>query len=243
MVTGAGRALGASLAFALAENNCRPILAGRNLEALERVSDSIDDNFGLRPCIVHVDLADATSIAVAVQKVQAEHDTIDILINNGATWLETSDGGYLAQDVLSSVNSAISGTFILTQGLLPNLRRSSRPDIVTIGSVSGLPNAALQTVSVPFYAAKRGQAGLAEGFAQMMAGTPIRSIVVHPPYLDDVAPCTPEWDLVPLREKGQRATNRDICEAVLFAIGRPRHITLSVTVDADDGGLHPAYRR
>jgi NAD(P)-dependent dehydrogenase (short-subunit alcohol dehydrogenase family) len=71
---------------------------------------------------------------------------------------------------------------------------SSRPDIVTIGSIRGLPGSAIQTGSLPFYAAKRAQAALAEGFAQMLAGTPVRSLVVHPPYLDDVEPGAEAWE-------------------------------------------------
>jgi hypothetical protein len=38
------------------------------------------------------------------------------------------------------------------------------------------------------------------------------------------------------RLKGERATNRDIVEAVLFAVTRPRHVSLSIAVDADEGG-------
>ena len=48
---------------------------------------------------------------------------------------------YSAEEVLGVVNAAVSGTFLLTQALLPTLRRSSCPDIVTIGSISGLSQA------------------------------------------------------------------------------------------------------
>ncbi|WP_274534024.1 MULTISPECIES: hypothetical protein [unclassified Ensifer] len=128
----------------------------------------------------------------------------------------------------------------MTQGLLPLLSHSPRPDIVTIGSISGLPNAALQTASVPFYAAKRAHAALADGLRQKLAGTPVRSIVVHPPYLEDISPLEAAWEDASERRKGEAATNRDIAEAVLFALTRPRHVTLSITVDADEGGLFPA---
>ncbi len=111
---------------------------------------------------------------------------------------------------------------------------------MTIGSISGLPNTALQSVSVPFYAAKRGQAALADGFRQSFAGTKIRSIAVHPPYLDDISPDQDDWQQAAERQKGERGTNRDVVEAVLFAVTRPRHVTLNITIDADDGGLYPA---
>ncbi len=243
LVTGAGRGLGAALARALAEQGCTPILCGRDIDALSQVATVIADATGVVGECRRLDLADPVSVTETVAAVIAEHQRLDILVNNGAMWLEASDADHRVDEVLSVVNAAVTGTFLLTQGLLPALRRSERPDIVTIGSISGLPNAPLQSASVPFYAAKRAQAGLADGFAQMLAGTPVRSIVIHPPYLDDVGQDDPQWDAAAERRKGKRATNRDIVEAVLFAITRPRHVTLSITVDADEGGLHPRPAR
>lgn len=52
-------------------------------------------------------------------------------------------------------------------------------------------------------------------------------------------PGDPLWDVAPERAKGQRASNRDVVESVLFAVTRARHVTLSMVIDADDGGLFP----
>ena len=112
--------------------------------------------------------------------------------------------------------------------------------MLTIGSISGLPNAALQSVSVPFYAAKRGQVALAEGLRQEFNGSPLRSILINPPYLDDALPGEKSWIDASARVKGDRGTTRDIVEAALFALTRPRHISLTINLDADDGGLFPA---
>jgi NAD(P)-dependent dehydrogenase (short-subunit alcohol dehydrogenase family) len=137
---------------------------------------------------------------------------VDVLINNGAAWLEYRETPYEASEVMSAVNSAITGTFLFTQGLIPALKKSARPDVVTIGSVSGLPNASLQNVSVPFYAAKHGQTALADGLRQMFLGTPIRSICIHPPWIEDISPLDAEWEAVPSRTKAEKVTNRDIVE-------------------------------
>ena len=236
VITGAGRGLGAALAISLAEAGCRPILCGRTREALEGVASTILKRTGRLAMIVELDLADADSVKRAVAEVRADHAVVDILINNGAMWLERSPEDHSPEEVLGVVNAAVSGTFLLTQGLLPLLRGSDHPDIVTIGSISGLPNAAIQTVSVPFYAAKRAQSALAEGFAQMLAGSPVRSLAVHPPYLEDIEPGGAVWEGALERRKGERATNRDVVDAVLFGVTRPRHVSLSIVVDADEGG-------
>ncbi|MFZ6657175.1 SDR family oxidoreductase [Undibacterium sp. TJN19] len=237
VITGAGRGLGAALAISLAEAGCKVILCGRNLAQLKDTASIIQGMRRENPICVETDLADVQSVQDAVDTIIKSHAHIDLLINNGAMWLQARDGAYTAAEVLGVINSAVTGTFLFTQGLLPLLRLSSGADILTIGSISGLANARMQSVSVPFYAAKHAQAGLADGFRQMLSGTPIRSIIVHPPYLDDVMPKQPEWDAVQDRKKGGRATSKDVIDAVLFALTRPRHITLSVILDADEGGM------
>jgi len=239
VVTGAGRGLGAALAVSLAEAGCNLVLCGRNTAALEAVAEKIIAATGRRPACISVDLADVDSIEHVVAAISSAHPHIDLLVNNGAMWLEASDEPHAAETVLGVINSAVTGTFLFTQGLLPLLRRSANPDIVTIGSISGLPNALIQSVSVPFYAAKRAQAALADGLRQMLSGTPVRSISVHPPYLDDIQPEDAAWAAAAERAKGERGTNRDVVDAVLFAVTRPRHVTLSIVVDADEGGLFP----
>lgn len=242
VITGAGRGLGAALAIALAEAGSSVVLCGRNQAGLSDTATAIRERTGSEPHRVALDLADAANVEAAGRKL-ADGEDIDILINNGAMWLEGRETAYSAEEVLGVVNAAVSGTFLLTQALLPALRRSSCPDIVTIGSISGLPNAALQSVSVPFYAAKHAQAALADGFRQMLAGSPIRSITVHPPYLDDMLPGDAEWQANAQRTKGSRGSNRDVVEAVIFALTRPRHLTLAITLDADDGGQFPQTPR
>lgn len=238
VITGAGRGLGAALAITLADAGCNIVLCGRSQQPLNDVAELIERRTGQHPDTIINDLAEATSVKRAVEEISSRFQSIDLLINNGAMWLEASSEPHTEQDVFGTVNAAVTGSFLFTQGLLPLLKCSARPDIVTIGSISALPNAPLHSVAVPFYAAKHAQAALASGLQQMLRGTPVRSLCVHPPYLDDISPAEPEWDTIPDRAKGARATNRDVCEAVIFAITRPRHITLSsITIDTDEGGL------
>jgi NADP-dependent 3-hydroxy acid dehydrogenase YdfG len=237
VVTGAGRGLGAALAIALADAGCRMVLCGRDANALGETAASVKTRGGRDSDVVVLDLADAKSVALAVGAIEGRHPTVDILVNSGAMWLEGRSEHYSADEVAGVIGSAVVGTFLLTQGLLPLLHASPRPDILTIGSTSGLPNAALQNVSVPFYAAKRAQTALVDGFQQQLAGTSVRSMIINPPDLDDMSPMEPAWEASPERKKGQRATNRDIVEAAIFALTRPRHVTLSITVDAAAGGV------
>jgi NADP-dependent 3-hydroxy acid dehydrogenase YdfG len=101
-----------------------------------------------------------------------------------------------------------------------------------------LPDASLHNVAVLFYSAKRGQTAAADGLRQMFWGTPIRSICIHPPWLKDISPLDSEWSSASARNKGDQATNRDIVEAILFAITPPRNITIaSMLIDSDLEGM------
>lgn len=242
VITGAGRGLGAAFALALADAGCDLILCGRNPADLEAIATLAGQRSGNTPRTTTLDLTSAASVADAAARIATLATRVDILINNAAMWLEASPQPYRDADVLAVVNSAISGTFLLFQALQPLMDLSDAPDVVTIGSISGLSNAALQSVSVPFYAAKRGQVALAEGLRQEFAGTNYRSILVNPPYLDDARPDQPDWATAAERHKGERATSRDVVEAVLFALTRPRSISLTIEMDADDGGLFPPSR-
>ena len=238
IVTGAARGLGAALAFGLSDLGCNVILCGRSLDALEGIAVHIETRTGQRPQSIVLDLADVNSVEMAAREITNNFPVIDILVNNGTAWLGGRETPYEAAEVMATVNSAITGTFLFTQALLPALQKSTRPDVVTIGSVSGLLNLSVYTASVPFYAAKHGQTALADGLRQMFLGTPIRSICIHPPWIQDMSPLDEEWDRVPSRSKSEMVTNRDILEAVVYAVTRPRHVTIaSLIIDSDVRGL------
>lgn len=238
IVTGAARRLGAALSLGLSDLGCNIILCGRSLNALDVVASHIETRTGRPPQHFALDLADTTNVEASAREITVRFPAIDVLINNGAAWLGQRETPYEAAEVMSVVNSALTGTFLFTQALIPALLKSTCPDVVTIGSISGLPNVSLYTASVPFYAAKHGQTALADGLRQMFLGTPIRSICIHPPWLEDISPMDAEWDNVPSRSKAGMVTNRDILEAVIYAITRPRHVTIaSMIIDCDSQGI------
>ena len=237
-ISGAGRGLGAALAIVLADEGADPILTGRDITALSTVAAAIEARTGRLPSTVRLDLADTASVEQAAAAITELAPALDMLINNGAMWLEGRDTPFTAAEVNAVVSSAVTGTFLLTQALMPALEKSARPDVVTIGSISGLQNTGCLNAAVPFFAAKHGQRGVIDGLRQRFIGTKIRSIGLHPPGIEDISPLDPAWAESPHRGKDAGVTNRDIVEAVLFAVTRPRHVTVaSLVIDADRDGM------
>jgi NADP-dependent 3-hydroxy acid dehydrogenase YdfG len=237
VVTGAGRGLGAALAVVFADLGATVTLTGRNAENLGATAEAIRLRTGQRPRTALLDLADAGAVTRWAKDMRDEGTRVDVLVNNGAQWLSGAMDSHDAHAIVSTIASAVTGTLLLTRGLLPLLEATGAGDIVNIVSISGLPNVALHGAAVAFLAAKHGQTGLTDGLRQELAGRPVRVTGIYPPNLKDISPLTPDWDAPPAA--GSWATNRDVVEAVLFALSRPRHLTLSsIVLEGVTGGLH-----
>jgi NAD(P)-dependent dehydrogenase (short-subunit alcohol dehydrogenase family) len=116
----------------------------------------------------------------------------------------------------------VTGTILLTKGLLPALRRSSAADIVTIVSTAGMPDRDFGDTSAVFHAAKHGQAGFSNRLAAELKGQNIRVSAIFPPDFDDTDPLSAQWNLIREPAPGMHMTNREIIAAIMFAITAPR---------------------
>jgi short-subunit dehydrogenase len=237
IITGAARGLGAAFAVVLADLGANVIMTARNTEALTTLAEAIRMRTGARPETLVFDLADPSETTLTAKKLRDEKPKIDILINNAAQWLPGRMDEHDAYAIVGTISSTVTGTLLLTRGLIKPLEASGAGDILNIVSVSGLPNVPLGGASVAFAAAKHGQAGLTDGLRQELRGRPIRVSALYPPLIDDLSPLDEEaWNAK--RPANALASNRDVVETALFALTRPRHVTLaSIIIDSDEGGL------
>ncbi|MEY3083598.1 MAG: hypothetical protein RJA94_3583 [Pseudomonadota bacterium] len=237
IITGAGRGLGAALAIVLADKGANLLLTGRSRENLTAIAEAIKLRTGTKPELRMLDMADASEVTLFAKALRDAGEPVDILINNAAQWLPGSMTDHDALSISQTIAANVTGTMLLTRGLVPLLEKSGAGDIMTVVSISGLPNARLQTASVAYAASKQAQAAISDGLRQELKGRPVRVQAVFPPYLEDVSPLDPAWNTP--REASSAVTNRDIVETILFALERPRHMTLaSIIIDPDTGGLN-----
>ena len=237
IITGAGRGLGAALAIVLADKAADLLLTGRSRENLTAIAEAIRHRTGRKPEVQLLDMADASAVTLFAKALRDAGRPVDILINNAAQWLP---GGMTEHDALSisqTIAANVTGTMLLTRGLVPLLEMSGAGDIMTVVSITGLPNARLQGASVAYAASKQAQAAISDGLRQELKGRPVRVQAVFPPNLHDLSPLDPAWETP--RQPDSAVTNRDIVETILFALERPRHVTLaSIIIDPDNGGLN-----
>ena len=237
IITGAGRGLGAALAIVLADKGARLLLTGRSRENLTAIAEAIKLRTGTKPDLRMLDMADASEVTLFAKALRDAGEPVDILINNAAQWLPGRMTDHDALAISQTIAANVTGTMLLTRGVVPLLEKSGAGDIMTVVSISGLPNARLQTASVAYAASKQAQAAISDGLRQELKGRPVRVQAVFPPYLEDLSPLDPAWNLA--REATSAVTNRDIVDTILFALERPRHVTLaSIIIDPDTGGLN-----
>jgi NAD(P)-dependent dehydrogenase (short-subunit alcohol dehydrogenase family) len=218
VITGAGRGLGRALAVSATDQGADVVLLGRDPAALRRVAETVGQRTGREALSVHCDLAVPASIEEACRIVLSANPTIDVLINNGASWLPGDFAQLEDAEITSTIAATVTGTILLTKGLLPGLRHSRGADIVTIVSTVGWPGWDFGGASVAFHAAKHGQSGFSDALRRELKNEGIRVTAIYPPDFDDVDPLDPNWG----KPSASRITNREVVETVLFVLSAPR---------------------
>ncbi|WP_316528205.1 SDR family oxidoreductase [Kitasatospora brasiliensis] len=222
VITGASRDFGRTLAIRFAQEGAEVFLGARTLAGARKVRDEIRA-LGHDP--VHpfaCDLADPASIREFAAEVAGATDRVDVLVNNGARWLEGADLLSASdEDVVDTIAAGAIGTVLVTKNLLPLLLASERPDIVTMVSSCGAHGYSRSSAHDAFYAAKHAQAGFSDILSERLRGRGVRVIALYPPDFDNADPLSDDWESAP-RTADSTLTSQSLSECVLFAVGQPR---------------------
>ncbi len=237
-ITGAGRGLGAALAVVFSDLGAKVVMTARSVEPLSALAQSIKARTGEAPEYHAMDLADISQTTLFAKKWRDEKQPLDILINNAATWLSGPMDSHDAYSISQTITANVTGTLLLTRGLLPLLKASPTPDIVNMVSVSGMSNVPLQGASVAYVASKHGQAGLTDALRQELRGSGVRITAVYPPNIEDISPLdAAAWDGP--RDGMSWLTNKDVVGAIIGALSRARHVTfMSVLLETATSNFH-----
>jgi NAD(P)-dependent dehydrogenase (short-subunit alcohol dehydrogenase family) len=137
LITGAGSGLGRALAIECARAGASVILSGRNAAKLDRVYDEIEAMGAPLPAIATLDLALATAVDydALARVIGEEFGKLDGLVHAAAllgdrTPLEQYD----VPTWCKVLHVNLTAAFILTQVLLPDLRKSADASIIFVSS-------------------------------------------------------------------------------------------------------------
>jgi NAD(P)-dependent dehydrogenase (short-subunit alcohol dehydrogenase family) len=171
VVTGAGDGIGRAVAFALARQGATVALLGRTLRKLERSYDQIVKSGSPKPALLpfNLETAAAAEYDALHAAIEREFGRVDGLAHvAGILGTRSPIDHYDVPTWCKVLHVNLTAEFILTQSLLPLLRRSSDASIVFTSSSVGRRGKAYWGA---YAVSKFGVEGLAQVLAHELAET------------------------------------------------------------------------
>jgi NAD(P)-dependent dehydrogenase (short-subunit alcohol dehydrogenase family) len=246
VITGASSGIGRAAALKIAAAGGIPLLVARTLEKLEEVKLEIEAAGGTA-YIYTADLSDYDSIDALVERIFAEHASVDVLVNNAGRSIRRSVA--LSYDRFHDYERTIRlnylGTVKLILGLLPHMREKRSGHIVNVSSIG------VQT-NPPRFSAYVASKSALDAFTRVVSsetiGDNVTFTTIHMPLVRTamIAP-TKMYDSFPTISPDEAADL--ICEAIR---ARPKQINTrlgtfgevlyALAPKAVDQILHMAYK-
>ena len=237
LVTGGSQGIGKATALLLAQRGADVAVMARSLDKCEAVAAEINA-LGVRGLAVRGDLAEAAEITAGVKRITEELGPVSILVNNAAI---TRDGLMLRMkrdDWDAVINTNLTGTFLLTQQVLPLMTRARRGRIINLTSVVAQAGNVGQ---VNYIAAKAGIIGMTRAIAREYASRNVTVNAVAPGYIEtpmtavlSEAARTAMLDQIPLKRPG---TDLDVAYAVAFLASDEAGYITGQVININ-GGMH-----
>jgi NAD(P)-dependent dehydrogenase (short-subunit alcohol dehydrogenase family) len=245
IVTGASSGIGRETALRIAARGGVPLLVARRTEELEKVREEIE-RAGGRASVYSVDLTSAESVDAAVKQMLADHDAIDMLVNNAGRSIRRSIA--LSYDRFHDFERTMALNYFapvrLVLRLLPHMTERRFGHIVNVSSIGVQANP-------PRFSAYVASKAALDAFSRVVAtevvGDGVTFTNIHMPLVRTpmIAPTT-IYDRFPTLAPDQAAAM--IVEALE---NKPKHIgtrlgTVAVVATAlapklVDAVLHTAY--
>ena len=235
LVTGASQGIGRACAAELARGGATVALAARNAEKLTAVAEEIRAAGGTAE-VFALDIADESSIRSCATAVLERLGRVEILVNNAGI---TRDGLAMRMkradwdDVLST---NLTGAFLMTQALLPQMLKLRWGRILNMTSVVG---EAGQAGQANYAASKAGLIGLTKSLARELASRTITVNAIAPGYIETAMTGALNDDqrsamlsIVPL---GRAGTEADVAHAVRFLASEEAGYITGHTLDVNGG--------
>lgn len=228
LITGATSGIGEACARKFAEGGYNLILTARRAEKLAEIKAQLEAE-GTKVRTLVFDVRDAETAKQAIDSLEAEWQTIDVLINNAglALGLEKEYKGD-PEDWNTMIDTNIKGLLTMTRLIVPAMIERNEGHVINIGSVAG--DAAYAGGNV-YCATKAAVKTITDGLRIDVAESAVR--------VTNVKPGLVETNFSNVRFHGDNAraenvykgivplTGADIADVAFYAASAPKHVQIA----------------
>lgn len=228
LITGATSGIGEACARKFAKGGYNLIITARRAEKLEAIKSELEAE-GAKVKALVFDVRDAEAAKNAMESLDAEWKTIDVLINNAglALGLEKEYEGNL-EEWNTMIDTNIKGLLNMTRLVVPGMVHRNQGHVINIGSVAG--DAAYAGGNV-YCATKAAVKAITDGLRIDVAESAVR--------VTNIKPGLVETNFSNVRFHGDcdRADNvykgitpltgTDIADVALYAASAPKHVQIA----------------
>ncbi|CAG37136.1 beta-ketoacyl-ACP reductase [Desulfotalea psychrophila] len=236
IVTGATRGIGRAISIALLQKGATVLgIYGGNTAAAETFQDQCAD-FNGRLKLYKCNVADSSAVTELFCQIEAEYDSIDILVNSAGIRRDAVLALMKDDDWQSVIDVNLTGTFLMCKQAVLLMMKKKYGRIINISSPAAHVGFAGQA---NYSASKAGQIGLTRSLAKEVAKKKITVNCVSPgfiatDFIDDLPKeqVAEYKKLVPMRRFGKA---EEIADAVLFLAGDGANYITGSVLDVNGG--------
>jgi NADP-dependent 3-hydroxy acid dehydrogenase YdfG len=226
-VTGASSGIGEATALACARAGAAVALAARRADRIEALAARIVADGG-RAIAVPTDVGDEEQAQVFVQRAHSELGRVDVLVNNAGMMLLGPIENAPTEEWRRMIHANVFGVLYCTHAALPLMHAQGSGHIVNVSSVAG--RVARQGSGV-YNLTKFGVGAFSESLRQEGVAMGVRVTLIEPGAVSTelAGHNRPEIREQIAQRFGdiERLNSEDIAEAVLYAIGQPKHVSIN----------------
>jgi NADP-dependent 3-hydroxy acid dehydrogenase YdfG len=236
-VTGASSGIGEATALACARAGAAVALAARRAERIEALAAQIVADGG-RAIAVPTDVGDEQQAQAFVQRAHAELGRLDVLVNNAGVMLLGPIENAPTEEWRRMIHANVFGVLYCTHAALPLMHAQGSGHIVNVSSVAG--RVARQGSGV-YNLTKFGVGAFSESLRQEGVAMGVRVTLIEPGAVSTelAGHNRPEIREQIAQRFGdiERLNAEDVAEAVLYAIGQPKHVSINEVLVRPSGQL------
>ena len=142
LITGANKGIGFETAKQLGEKGITVLIGARNKENGEKAAKKLQD-LGIDAAFVEVDIANSSKFTSVYNFIESKYGKLDILINNagisadGGGWGANTTTTISEENLKKTFDTNFFGVVLLTNTLLPLIKKSEAGRIVNLSSILG----------------------------------------------------------------------------------------------------------